>query len=61
MDMKKLTKDMCNVYYDGAYQCTVWCDEDDRPLYIAEFEDPTKVEIVKWEDDNRKRENYLLG
>jgi hypothetical protein len=38
----------------------VWCDEDDRPLYIAEFEDPTKVEIVKWEDDNRKKENYLL-
>jgi hypothetical protein len=30
-------------------------------LYIAEFEDPTKVEIVKWNDDNRKRENYLLG
>lgn len=58
---RKIDMDMYNIYYKDVYQCTVWCDEEDKPLYIAEFEDASKVEMVKWDDDQRKQKSYYLS
>lgn len=61
MDITRKTDlDMYNVYYKDVYQCTVWCKEEEKSLYTAEFEDQSKVEMVKWDDDQRKQKSLNL-
>lgn len=57
---RKTDMDMYNVYYKDVYQCTVWCNEEDKSLYTAEFDDQSKVEMVKWQDDQRKQKSLNL-
>lgn len=57
---RKIDLNMYNIYYKDVYQCTVWCSEEEKALYIAEFEDASKVEMVKWDDDQRKQKSCNL-
>lgn len=58
---RKTDLNMYNIYYKDVYQCTVWCSEEDKSLYTAEFDDQSKVEMVKWQDDQRKQKNFNLS
>lgn len=58
---RKIDMDMYNIYYKDVYQCTVWCSEEEKALYIAEFEDQSKVEMVKWKQDQQKQKNYNVS
>lgn len=58
---RKTDLNMYNIYYKDVYQCTVWCAEEDKSLYTAEFDDESKVEMVKWQDDQRKQKNFNLS
>jgi hypothetical protein len=57
---RKIDMDMYNIYYKDVYQCTVWCSEEDKSLFTVEFEDQSKVEMVKWQDDQRKQKSLNL-
>ena len=58
IELKKLPFDLYNIYYDDQFACTMWCKEHEKQAFIDEFDDPTKVRMVKWTDDEKLPPSY---
>lgn len=57
-EIKKLPFDLYNIYYNDELACTMWCKEHEKQAFIDEFDDPTKVRMVKWTDDEKLPPSY---